>query len=120
MRQMTNEEKLDLLADLIEPVAEIFGDPVVAGLYRSGGRKIDIVKAAIKGHKKAVIEVLALTDGVDPSEYEINLLALPVKLARLLESPELQELSELFTSQGKTISAASSGSVTVNIEDGAR
>ena len=120
MRQMTNEEKLDLLADLIEPVAEIFGDQVVAGLYRGGGRKIDIVKAAIKGHKKAVIEVLALTDGVDPSEYELNLLALPVKLARLLESPELQELSELFTSQGKTISAASSGSATVNIEDGVR
>lgn len=113
--QRSNEEELDLFADLLEPAAEIIGDKEVADVIRNGGKKITAVALAIKNHKSEVIKILARIDGVPVEEYKVNAITLPIRLINLLNIPEV---GELFTGQSRK-SAASSGSATENIKDGA-
>lgn len=115
MKQRTNEEELDLFADLVEPVAEILSDAAVADVFRGGGKPATAVKYAIKNHKQAVIEILARIDDVPVDQYKITALALPVKLLALLNRPEVKDL---FTSQGTNTDAGFSSPATVNTEDG--
>jgi len=110
----TNEECLDLFADLIEPCAEILGDPEVRAAFETN--KLKAVKAAIKNHKKAVIEILALVDGADPATYKVGVLTLPLKVLELLNKPEVVDL---FQSQAQMKTAAGSGSATANTRGGA-
>ena len=114
--QRTNEEELDLFADLLDPAAEILTDEAVRSVFTSGGKPITAIKYAIKNHKAAVLEILARIDGVPVEDYHISALALPVKLLALLNRPELKGL---FSSAGQTNDAAPSGSHTENTEDGA-
>lgn len=107
------ENALDLLADIIEPAAEILGDKEIAELYNGGWKKAAIVKIAIKKHKKEVIEILAAMDGVPVEEYSCNVLTLPLKLLEILND---KEFMELFTFAGQTGGAKSSGSPTENTE----
>ena len=109
------EKALDILADLIEPATEIFGDKAVSKEFQSG-KKLKAVKVAIKNHKKAVIELLAVLDGEDPKTYEerVTIFTVPMKLLQILNDPELLQA---FSSQGQTGDATSSGSVSENIEE---
>ena len=112
MRERTNEETLDLLADLLEPFGELFADKEVTELLQ-GGKMLKAVSKAIKSHKSAVIEILARLDGEDPAEYKVGLITIPKKLLELFSNPELQDL---FSSQPQTTDAAFSGSATANTE----
>lgn len=114
-RNLSNEESLDLFADLLEPVAEILADKDVKEAFES--KKICGVKLAIKNHKAEVIQILALVDGIPVEEYKVSVFTLPMKLLELLNKPEV---SELFQSQGQMKVAATSGSATGNTEDGVK
>ena len=100
------EAALDALADLIEPVADVAGDSKVADLIRSK-QYVKAVKVAIKGHKRSVIEILAVLDGADPATYQPSLTTLPAKLLEILNDPEFVDL---FSSQGQTEEQTYSGS----------
>lgn len=113
IKTRSNEESLDLFADLLEPVAEILADAEVKEAFES--KKIRGVKVAIKKHKAEVIQILALVDGIPVEEYKVNVLTLPLKLLELLNKPEV---AELFQSQGQMNFAATSGSATETMEDG--
>lgn len=108
-----NEEALDLLVEILEPVSTVFSDEEVAVAYKEKG-KLEAIKVAIKNHKKEVLEILALLDGKDPEKYEISFLALPIKLLQILNDPEL---ADLFSSQGQMGEAISFGSVMENTEE---
>ena len=69
---------------------------------------------AIRNHKKAVIQIMAAMDGVPVEEYKCNVFTLPVKILELLNDPALVQL---FTYQGQTGDANSSGSVSENTEE---
>lgn len=97
MSERSNEESLDLFADLLEPVSEILVDPEIAELWKSDAKRVSIVSKAIKNHKQTIIKILSLIDGVPEAEYKVNLLTLPIKVLNLLNNPMVQEL---FTSQG--------------------
>lgn len=116
MMQRTNEEELDLLADLLDPVGEIITDPAVRGVFESGGKPITAIKYAIKNHKRAVIEIMARIDGVPFEEYRIDAIRLPLRLLALLNKPEVKEV---FITQGMNDVAARSSSATESTEDGA-
>ena len=106
----SNEENLDLFADLMEPVAEILTDPEVTEKVKGGGKPIQAVKAAIKGHHDAVITILALLEGVEVEDYTVPPpAALLVKIMNLVNDPMVQEV---FTLQGLPDTAASGGSAT--------
>ena len=72
---MENFDKLDLFADLIEPAGAIIADKEWAQKWQDGDRA-GAIKAAIKGHKREIVEILARIDGVEPEEYQIAGLAL--------------------------------------------
>lgn len=106
LSEIQGERALDVLADLIEPASKILGDKEAAKCYKES--KIKFIKMAIKNHKREVIEILAVLDGVPVDEYKVNLFTLPMKLMEIINDPELQQL---FSLQGQMGDAKSSGSV---------
>lgn len=103
-----NEDALEAFADILEPAGEIIADDEVKSFFRSGD-KMKAVKAAIKGHKSALIEILARLDGCNPNEYKVGVFTLPAKVIGLLNNPEI---GQLFTGQGQNVDGEFSGSAT--------
>lgn len=112
LSEFRGEEALNLLADLIEPASEIMTDKVLIELFRAKNMK-EAAKVALKGHKKAVLEIMALIDGEDPQTYAPSVFALPMKLLEIFNDPELLDL---FTSQGQNEVQTNSGSVSETTE----
>ena len=94
------EKALDLLAEIVEPMAEIFADPEISDLMKSGGARIKWVKPIIKNHKDAIIAILAAIEGQTPDEYadKITVMTLPVKFLNLINDKEMQSV---FMSAGQ-------------------
>lgn len=114
------EEALDVLADIIEPMAIILADKDVKAMVMNKDEKtpiIKLVKPLIKNHKSEVIAILARVADMPVEEYEktVNVFTLPVQLMDLINDPQVKSL---FQSQSQTAvtSLASFGSATENIE----
>ena len=112
LSEYQGEAALDLLADLIEPAGEIMSDKEIGEVFKKN--KFKAIGLAIKSHKKAVMQIMATMDGVPVDEYKCNVFALPVKILEILSDPELVQL---FTYQGQTGDANSSGSASENTEE---
>ena len=112
LSEYQGEAALDILADLIEPAGEIMSDKEIGEVFKKN--RFKAVGLAIKNHKRAVMQILATMDGVSVDEYKCNVFTLPVKILEILNDPELVQL---FTYQGQTGDANSSGSASVNIEE---
>lgn len=110
LSDIRGEAALDVIAKIIDPVAEIAKDEKVVDQVRSGQRLM-AVKTLLTGHKKSVLEVMAYLEGEDPSNYRPPLLKLPAMLLDILNDPDF---TSLFSS-GET-DMTSSGSPTENIE----
>lgn len=113
LSEIQNEDALDVLADIIDPVTEIFQDQELGKLMKLEKNKREAVKLAIKKHKKAVIHIMAILDGEPVETYKVNVLQLPLKLLELLNDPDMLDF---FKQQGLMISDASSGSATESTE----
>lgn len=87
LSEIKNERAIEVLADLIAPAREVFGDAKVVELIKTD--KLGAVQFALKGHPKAVMEILALTEGVPVEEFECNVLTLPMKLLEIFTDPDL-------------------------------
>ena len=112
------EEALDVLADIIEPLAMIISDKEIQALAKQENTPaIKFIKPAIKNHKSELIEILARLENMPVEEYSetVNLFTLPMQVLDLINDPEVQSL---FRSQGKSqlTSLASSSSATENTE----
>ena len=92
LSDVRGERTLDVIADLIDPVASIASDPEAAALFRrekvpEGVEPRDFfvkrarkaAPALLKGHRQQVIQILATIEGTDPAEYAESL-----NLAKLL------------------------------------
>ena len=99
LSEIKGERALDVLADLIDPVAEIFGDKEISAALQSGKAPAKAIKLALKNHKRAVLDMMAALDGEDPATYQPSLFVLPKRLLDLLNDPEVQQL---FSSQETT------------------
>lgn len=90
------EEALDILVDLLGPVQEIASDPDISGMMRTGGggTMLDLVRAMLKNHKGAVIQILAIDDGrtVEEEAGMISPLTLPARLIKIVNTPSVGEL----------------------------
>lgn len=95
------EEAIEVLGEIIEPLALICADADIQKLVKSKAPAIKFIKPALKNHKKEVIAVLATLNKkpVKEFEQELNLLNLPVMVIELINDPEVQNL---FRSQGQT------------------
>lgn len=112
LSELKNEQAIEALADMFDPIVELASDPEIRALANSDN-KISLVKLILKNHAKSIFEIMALSEGVPADEYECNILTLPAKLLELFNSPEF---GFLFPSQGQTEEPTSSGSATETTE----
>ena len=91
LSDLKGEAALDALADMIEPASEIMTDTKFVQFIREGN-KLKAVQYAIKNHKKAIIAIMAASEGASPDEYEINFVSLPKKLLEVFNDPEIVDL----------------------------
>lgn len=119
LSEYRDEEALDLLADILNPVVEIMQDEKVQKFFdKNSGEKMtvaDVVTLVIKAHKKAVMQIMAALEGVPSEEYHCNIFTLPAQLMQVVNDPDLRAF---FALQGQTDSASTSGSATGLSEDG--
>ena len=109
LSEYQGEAALEILADLIEPAGEIMSDKEIGEVFKKN--RFRAIGLAIKNHKKAVMQIMATMDGASVDEYKCNVFTLPVKILDLFNVPALVQL---FTYQGQTGDAKSSGSVSEN------
>ena len=109
LSEYQGEAALDILSDLIEPAGEIMSDKKIGEVFKKN--RFKAIGLAIKNHKKAVMQIMATIDGVPVEEYKCNVFTLPAKILELLND---SELIQLFTYQGQTGDANSSGSASEN------
>ena len=112
LSEYQGEAALDVLTDLIEPAGEIMSDKEIGEVFKEN--RFKAIGIAIRNHKKAVIQIMAAMDGVPVEEYKCNVFTLPVKILELLNDPDIVQL---FTYQGQTGDANSSGSASENTEE---
>ncbi len=91
LSEYKNEEALDLLADICDPVSDILADKDVAEALKAG-KRIAAVSTAIKNHKPQILQLLARLDGVPIEEYHCNVLTLPMRLLDILNDEEVTKL----------------------------
>ena len=112
LSEYKNEEALDLLADIIEPVSFILADKEFVEKLRTN--RISAIQHVIKEHKKGVLSILATLEGVPVEEYECTIFTLPITLINMMNDPDLLDF---FKSQGLKIEEESSGSAMENTEE---
>lgn len=110
--ELKNEQAIEALADMFDPIVEIASDEAIKSAARSNNRML-MVKLILKNHARAIFELMAISEGVPVDEYECNMLTLPAGLMELFNNPEL---GFLFPSQGQTEEKTYSGSATENTE----
>ena len=91
LSEIKGEEALDVLAEIIEPAAQIFTDENVKEALKSGSR-IKAAKIILKDHKKAILTLMAALEETPVEEYKPTLLALPALIIEILNDPELNSL----------------------------
>jgi len=111
--EIKNEDALDVIADIIDPVIEICADQKFKKEFESGNRG-EAIRLLIKAHKKAVLAILAALDGESIETYQVNIVQIPTKLFELFND---KDMIAFFQSQGLKISGISFGSATENTEE---
>lgn len=108
-------DAIDLLADLIDPIAKILGDEEVKKAFSAGHSKLHIAKLCLKRHKEDILEILAKMNGQTVDEYTCNPVTILRDIVYLLND---QDLIDFFSEQRAqmTIGGASK-SVAENTED---
>lgn len=115
MAERNNEDRLDLLAEMMDPALEILQDEELRKIINSGEAPLKALKPAIKNHKQAFITILATLEEKDPKEYRVPAPGVFfLKVMALFTRPEIQAL---FTLQGPKKESKSSGSATENTEE---
>lgn len=117
LRDFQDEQALDLLAEIFEPMVNIMSDNEFLTAFDKG-KRLEAVKIAIKNHKEDVMLILASMDGVPVEEYHCNFFTLPVRLIEVItEIMKEPELMGFFVPQSGKKSKSASGSVTANTEE---
>ena len=103
-----NEEALDLLADLMEYVAEILSDDATMEVYKKEKQTV-FIKYLIKNHKSSIIAMLARIEGTPVEDFECDFFSLPSVLLEVFNNKGIQNL---FQSQEQIKESPSSGPAT--------
>jgi hypothetical protein len=95
LSEIRDEQALDVLADVLEPLENIIADEEIKESYKRDGFKMKFVAKLIKTHKRDVIEILARLDMKEPDDYSFSILSVPARVLEILNDPEFVSL---FTS----------------------
>lgn len=103
-----NEDALEVLANIIEPVTEILQDEKVAKIFK--GKKfnvLDVVKVLLKDHKTSIVRIMAALNNVPLEEYRFNIITGTQQLIELLNDEELRSFFQLQAEMNKATSSGS-------------
>lgn len=106
-----NEDALDLLADLLDPVSDIMTDAEMRKVAESADR-MAIAKYVLKNKQKQVVQILARMDGKTPDKYSATITEM---FAQIMDVLNDKTMLDFFASQAQKITGVSSGPVTENI-----
>lgn len=90
LSEIKNEDAIELWANLVDPISVIVLDEDV----KKETTRLKQIGVALKKHKKEVITILALLDGVPVDEYECNAVTLPKTIIEVLNDEEIQDFLE--------------------------
>lgn len=109
LTEMKNEQALEALEMLIDPVTAIC-DEEFTNCLRTG-KMMAAVKVALKAHKTELIQILAISEGADPETYRVNMFQIIKKALELLNDPEIRGLftSAPMSEDGESLSGVSVG-----------
>lgn len=91
-----NEEALDLLVEIIDPVSKMMTDQAFIAKLK-GAKKMEAVKIILKDHKSEIIEILAKLNGQKVEEYQGTIITMTVQILEILND---EDLVDFFISQG--------------------
>jgi hypothetical protein len=91
-----NEEALEILADIIEPISKIASDKRIRVAFKES--KITAIKVLLKHHNSALIDILAVYEGVPREEFSANAVQIIAKALSLFND---KEIMSVFTSLGQ-------------------
>lgn len=111
--ELKNEQAIEALADMFDPIVEIASDSAIISAARSDN-KILMIKLMLKNHAKSIFQIMAAFEGVPADEYECSILTLPAKLLEMFNRPEF---SFLFPSQSQKTDETPFGSATESTGD---
>lgn len=114
LSEVKGEDTLEVLADIIDPIAMISADEKVKELRKSGVPKLVLVKHLLKEHKKEIVEILATINRKPIEEFKEDL-TIETLVVMLLELANDPLLAEVFQSQSQN--KTSSGSATESTEE---
>lgn len=115
LSEYQDEEALDLLSDIVEPAYEIMQDEAVRAAFKAEKKKMPkVVKAIVKGHKDAIMDILARLEGMERSEYHCNVFTLPAKAMEILSDQQL--LDFFLNAAGGTAKESSSSATEITME----
>lgn len=89
-----NEKALEIMADLLEPMAEILGNEDTKKVFQTQP-KIKIASYILKNHSKSIIKILAILDDVPVDEYKGNIVSMTSKVVEIMND---EAFSDFFTS----------------------
>ena len=102
-----NEDALDLLADLLGPVADIMTDDALRALASDEKKdKMKIATHILKNHKEHVVTILARINNTPREKFSATL---PEMISQLLEIMNDKLFTDFFASQAQATNGASFG-----------
>ena len=104
-------EAIELWADLLDPLSNIFTDKAIADTVHAGKSKIEIAKMIIKNHSQDAVNILTRID-----DEPINGLNIIVRLVELITEIGQDETIRRFFGFAAEQTSEFSGSATVNTE----
>lgn len=94
LAEIKGDDAFDLVADMLEPAAEIMSDKKVKTAYYTKNTA-SAVKVAIKGHKDAVRLILALLNEEDTKTYDPSVADIIKGAIEIFNDKALQDLFTL-------------------------
>ena len=114
LSEYKNEDALELLADILDPLSDIMTDGEFIRILQDGSTtKMAIIQYLLKNQSKQIIRILARMDGTPVEDFEVNILSLTTKLLDVFND---KEMVDFFKSQGQMLAGETSGSATENTE----
>ena len=110
LSEIRGDHAIEVIADLIEPIANIATDEKCAGMFKIVPKKgedpkkaaarqlVEKVPVMLKTHKRDVVKIIATIDG--KSVEEMNLFNIAFALINLVQD---EALIELFTSAAQSV-----------------
>lgn len=94
LSEIQDDEAMDLLADIMDPLADICSDPKIKEMSEGEKKatKLEVIKYVMKNHKEPLKLIMAKLEGVPVEEYHYNVLTLPLVLLEIFNEPEVAKL----------------------------